>query len=57
MLTSLAIDRDRIDDFCRRWQVTELALFGSILSAEFGPASDVDVLVTSPPALPGPSGT
>ncbi len=32
--------------FCRRWKIRELALFGSVLSKAFGPASDVDVLVT-----------
>ena len=35
--------------FCRRWQIVELALFGSILRADFGPQSDVDVLVTYAP--------
>ena len=28
-----------------RWQVVELALFGSVLTADFGPQSDIDVLV------------
>jgi predicted nucleotidyltransferase len=32
--------------FCRRWKVRELALFGSVLREDFGPASDVDVLVS-----------
>lgn len=31
--------------FCERWQVTELALFGSVLRDDFGPESDIDVLV------------
>lgn len=35
-----------IAEFCRRWKVTELALFGSVLRADFDDASDVDVLVT-----------
>lgn len=34
-----------IRPFCKLWQVTELALFGSVLRDDFGPASDVDVLV------------
>ena len=34
-----------IEAFCDRWQVVELALFGSVLRADFGPDSDVDVLV------------
>ena len=32
--------------FCERWQVTELALFGSVLRDDFGPESDIDVLVS-----------
>jgi len=33
-------------EFCRRWKVVELALFGSVLRDDFRPDSDVDVLVT-----------
>jgi predicted nucleotidyltransferase len=50
--SSLSIDRDRINDFCRLWNITEFALFGSILRADFGPNSDVDVLVTFAPNVP-----
>ena len=32
--------------FCQRWKIRELALFGSVLRADFRPDSDVDVLVT-----------
>ena len=32
-------------DFCRRHHVRKLALFGSVLRGDFGPDSDVDVLV------------
>ncbi len=44
---SLRIDtpRDQIAAFCGRWRVTELALFGSVLREDFGPDSDIDVLV------------
>ena len=35
-----------IEDFCRRWNIEELALFGSILRGDMEPDSDVDVLVT-----------
>jgi len=34
-----------IADFCRRHHICKLALFGSVLRADFGPDSDVDVLV------------
>ena len=45
---SLAIspDRERLADFCRRWQISELALFGSVLREDFRPNSDADFLVT-----------
>lgn len=35
-----------VADFCRRWQVKELAVFGSALRDDFTADSDVDVLVT-----------
>ena len=48
---SIAIDlpQDEIAAFCRRHQVTRLALFGSVVSGAFTPNSDVDVLVTFDP--------
>jgi len=39
-----------IADFCRRWRIIELALFGSVLRDDFQPDSDVDVLVTFAPS-------
>ncbi len=35
--------------FCRRWNISQLALFGSVLRDDFGPGSDIDVLVTFAP--------
>ncbi|MDJ0899296.1 MAG: nucleotidyltransferase domain-containing protein [Xenococcus sp. MO_188.B8] len=35
--------------FCQRWQITELALFGSVLRDDFNPSSDLDFLVTFSP--------
>jgi predicted nucleotidyltransferase len=49
MGNSPAIDRDALSALCRRWQVQELALFGSAARGNFGPHSDVDVLVTFVP--------
>ena len=40
------IDEERLTDFCMRWRVNELALFGSALREDFGPESDLDILVT-----------
>lgn len=31
--------------FCRRHHISKLAVFGSILRDDFGPSSDVDILV------------
>ncbi|MCX7014468.1 MAG: nucleotidyltransferase family protein [Candidatus Sumerlaeota bacterium] len=49
---SLAIPTDRIPEFCRKWKITEFALFGSVLRDDFRPDSDVDVLVTFAPDAP-----
>lgn len=40
------IPQKNIIEFCHRWKVEELSLFGSILREDFHPDSDVDVLVT-----------
>ena len=40
------VPKEKIEDFCRRWKIVELALFGSVLREDFRPDSDVDVLVT-----------
>jgi len=51
-MLEISVDHDHITDFCRRWNVTELALFGSALRDDFRPDSDVDVLVTFEPEAP-----
>ena len=43
------ISKDRIAEFCRRNQIRKLSLFGSVLREDFGPKSDVDVLVEFEP--------
>jgi uncharacterized protein len=40
------IPSDKIADYCKRWKIIELALFGSALKEDFNPKSDIDVLVT-----------
>lgn len=47
--TRLDLDRAKIAEFCRRHHVTRLSLFGSVLRDDFGPESDVDVLVEFEP--------
>ena len=48
------LPRERIADFCRRNHIRKLALFGSILRGDFGPESDIDILVEFQPGhVPG----
>ena len=49
MTTNIAIDQERVADFCRRHRIRRLALFGSVLRDDFRPDSDVDVLVEFEP--------
>ena len=54
MSPRLTIDLERISEFCCRHHIRRLALFGSVLRADFGPTSDVDVLVEfEPDHVPG----
>ena len=46
---SIDIPQNQIADFCRRWQISEFALFGSALRDDFDPDSDLDILVTFAP--------
>jgi uncharacterized protein len=43
------LSRGELSGFCSRWKIRELALFGSVLRDDFGPDSDIDVLVTFEP--------
>jgi hypothetical protein len=45
----IRIPRAKIAEFCKRWNVSEFALFGSVLRPDFSPKSDVDVLVSFSP--------
>jgi uncharacterized protein len=50
----LAVERDALKAFCERHHIARLALFGSALRSDFGPQSDVDVLVEFQPGhVPG----
>ena len=49
MRSRLPIDEEQIAAFCRKWKVQEFSLFGSVLREDFGPDSDVDVLVELTP--------
>ena len=53
-MARVPIDRDQIAAFCRRHCVRKLSLFGSVLRADFGRDSDIDVLVEFEPGhVPG----
>lgn len=45
MAVKIDVSNDEIDQFCRRWQIKELSIFGSALRDDMRPESDVDVLV------------
>ena len=51
MGAKITIDRERIADVCRHHRIRKLALFGSVLTDDFRPDSDVDVLVDFEPGL------
>ena len=41
----IELPREQIAEFCQRWGIIEFAFFGSVLRDDFGPESDIDVLV------------
>ena len=49
MVKGLDVPKEKITNFCKRWKITEFALFGSVLREDFSPESDLDVLVTFAP--------
>ena len=49
MSKGFTLPREAIEEFCKRWSITEFAVFGSVLREDFGPESDIDVLVSIDP--------
>ncbi len=49
MSPKVTFDRQKVAELCRRYGVSELALFGSVLGDDFRTDSDVDVLVSYGP--------
>jgi predicted nucleotidyltransferase len=47
---AIEIPFERLAELCRRYKVRELSLFGSALREDFGPDSDVDLLVEFEPS-------
>ena len=51
-LSIIDLSVDTVKVFCQKWQITEFALFGSVLRDDFRPDSDLDVLVSFFPQAP-----
>ncbi len=50
----IRVPQAALEEFCRRHHIRRLAFFGSVLRKDFGPESDVDVLVEFEPGhVPG----
>jgi hypothetical protein len=45
----MAANKEEIASFCRKHHIRKLSFFGSVLRDDFGPESDVDVLVEFDP--------
>lgn len=52
MSLQIELDRDALYDFCRRWRIREMSVFGSCLREDFSPESDVDFLVHFEDSVP-----
>jgi uncharacterized protein len=54
MASRVAVDLERTAEICKRHRIRKLALFGSVLRDDFGPGSDIDILVEFEPGhVPG----
>lgn len=51
MNANVQLDLDYLAEFCRKWRIRELSLFGSALREDFGPESDLDFLVSFEPGV------
>jgi len=49
MKPKFQLDREALAEFCRKWRIRELSIFGSALRDDFGPESDLDFLVSFEP--------
>jgi len=44
-MAQIEIPKEQLAAFCRQRHIRRLAIFGSVLRPDFGPHSDIDVLV------------
>jgi len=49
VIANISFDKKRLALFCQQHHIRRLALFGSVLREDFGPDSDVDMLVEFEP--------
>ena len=45
LLTNITLPIDAIHAYCRKWNINEFAVFGSVLRDDFSDESDIDILV------------
>lgn len=48
-IANTSVTTSDVAEFCRRWKIRRLSLFGSVLRADFRPDSDIDVLISFRP--------
>lgn len=54
MVSQFIVPKNHVAEFCRQHHIRRLSLFGSVLRVDFGPESDIDVLVEfDPEHVPG----
>ncbi len=49
LTTQIEMPLEKLADFCQRWKIARLEVFGSVLREDFRPDSDVDFLATFAP--------
>lgn len=49
MSIRVQVDPQQIETICHKWDIKEMSMFGSVLRDDFGPDSDVDILVELEP--------
>ncbi|MBP7050390.1 MAG: nucleotidyltransferase domain-containing protein [Phycisphaerae bacterium] len=52
MNANVQLDRSVLSEFCRKWRIRELSIFGSALREDFNANSDLDFLVSFEPGTP-----
>lgn len=48
-IPKIDVPKEEIDKFCSRWNIAELSVFGSVLRDDFGPDSDIDLVIDFEP--------